>query len=160
MNTIQTITVKSPIGVLRIEETGGVISSIGIHKENAPIVSCTSSSVLNHCVDELRAYFDGKLKRFTVPVIFLGTEFQQRVWKALQEIPYGQTQSYKELAELIGARKAYRAVGNAANKNPILIIVPCHRLIGSDGSLTGFACGIEAKRFLLEMEKDLQQALR
>ena len=97
-------------------------------------------------------YFDGKLKSFNLPLCLRGTDFQIKVWKALQNIPYGKTISYGELAAIIGNPKASRAVGMANNRNPIPIIVPCHRVIGHDGSLTGYAGGLELKRRLLELE--------
>jgi methylated-DNA-[protein]-cysteine S-methyltransferase len=102
---------------------------------------------------QLQEYFAGELREFDIPLLMEGTEFQKRVWKTLQTIPYGETISYGELAKKIGDSKAVRAVGAANGQNPIPIIVPCHRVIGSDGSLTGFGGGIENKRKLLELEK-------
>ena len=102
---------------------------------------------------QLDEYFRGKRKSFSIPVILNGTEFQQKVWKQLQSIPYGETISYQELAEKIGDKKKARAVGAANGKNPIPIIVPCHRVISKDGSLGGFGGGVPIKRYLLEMER-------
>jgi methylated-DNA-[protein]-cysteine S-methyltransferase len=102
--------------------------------------------------DQLDAYFAGTLTRFTVPLSPRGTWFQQRVWEALQEIPYGQTESYGELAERIGSPGAARAVGLANGKNPIGIIIPCHRVVGATGSLTGYGGGLERKKQLLDLE--------
>ena len=105
------------------------------------------------CKRELDEYFAGKLKKFTVPFeIKSGTIFQRKVWKALRDIPYAQTKSYKEIAIDIGAPKAARAVGGANNKNPISIIIPCHRVIGSSGKLVGYASGLEIKKRLIEIE--------
>jgi methylated-DNA-[protein]-cysteine S-methyltransferase len=101
---------------------------------------------------QLDAYFDGELTRFDVPLAPHGSEFQQRVWAALQEIPYGRTESYGELAERIGSPEGARAVGLANGKNPIGIIIPCHRVVGADGSLTGYGGGIERKKQLLDLE--------
>ncbi len=101
---------------------------------------------------ELSEYFAGKRKEFTFAYAGKGTEFQQKVWKALCAIPYGETRSYKDIAIAIGNEKACRAVGMANNKNPIGIIVPCHRVIGSSGKLVGYASGVEMKDFLLRME--------
>jgi methylated-DNA-[protein]-cysteine S-methyltransferase len=101
---------------------------------------------------QLRAYFDGKLKEFDLPLTLEGTEFQRRVWTNLLAIPYGETISYAELAERIGNLKAVRAVGLANGSNPIPIIIPCHRVIGSDGSLTGFGGGLATKKQLLALE--------
>ena len=102
--------------------------------------------------DQLDAYFDGELTRFDVPLAPHGSEFQQRVWAALQEIPYGRTESYGELAERIGSPGGARAVGLANGKNPIGIIIPCNRVVGADGSLTGYGGGIERKKQLLDLE--------
>ncbi|MDR0447970.1 MAG: methylated-DNA--[protein]-cysteine S-methyltransferase [Treponema sp.] len=101
---------------------------------------------------QLGEYFEGKRKEFDVPLLLRGTDFQLSVWKALQKIPWGKTRSYKDIALSAGNSRACRAVGMANNRNPIAIIVPCHRVIGSDGSLTGYAGGLELKRHLLELE--------
>jgi methylated-DNA-[protein]-cysteine S-methyltransferase len=103
-------------------------------------------------VRQLRAYFDGKLKEFDLPLTLEGTEFQRRVWTSLLTIPYGETISYAGLAQRIGNTKAVRAVGLANGSNPIPIIIPCHRVIGSDGSLTGFGGGLDTKKQLLALE--------
>ncbi len=102
---------------------------------------------------QLQAYFRGELTRFDIPLASEGTPFQLKVWEALKNIPYGKLVSYKTIAETIGNPKAVRAVGGANGKNPIPIIVPCHRVIGSDGSLTGFGGGLETKKRLLELEQ-------
>lgn len=102
--------------------------------------------------DEIQAYFNKELKVFSVPLDPDGTKFQQSVWHALTTIPMGATVSYKDVAEQIGNPKGCRAVGGAVGKNPIPIIIPCHRVIGSDGSLTGFASGLDIKRYLLNLE--------
>jgi len=103
-------------------------------------------------IRQLQAYFRGELRKFDVPLALEGTEFQLNVWNALRGIPYGETISYLQLAERIGKPKAVRAVGLANGSNPIPIIVPCHRVIGSDGSLTGFGGGLSTKKMLLELE--------
>lgn len=102
---------------------------------------------------QLEEYWRGERKYFDLPISPSGTAFQQMVWKALMEIPYGGTRSYKQLAAEINKEKAYRAVGMANYKNPIPIIIPCHRVIGSDGSLTGYLGGLEVKKMLLTLEK-------
>ncbi len=102
--------------------------------------------------DQLDAYFAGVLTRFDLPLAPVGSEFRQRVWAALQEIPYGQTESYGELAERIGSPGGARAVGLANGKNPIGIIIPCHRVVGADGSLTGYGGGLDRKKQLLDLE--------
>jgi len=101
---------------------------------------------------QLEAYFAGELKSFEVKLAPEGTEFQKSVWRALCEIPYGETRTYKEIAISVGKPKAYRAVGLANNRNPISIIVPCHRVIGTNGKLTGYASGLDVKEFLLRLE--------
>ena len=101
---------------------------------------------------QLQAYFKGELKSFDVPLEIAGTEFQKRVWSALRTIPYGQTRSYSQIAAQISAPQAVRAVGAANGRNPIPIIVPCHRVIGASGSLVGFGGGLEWKRLLLDLE--------
>lgn len=102
---------------------------------------------------QLEAYFSGKLESFDLKLAPEGTDFQKSVWKALCEIPYGETRTYKEIAVSIGKPRAYRAVGLANNRNPIAIIIPCHRVIGSDGKLTGYASGLDIKKFLLKLEE-------
>jgi methylated-DNA-[protein]-cysteine S-methyltransferase len=102
--------------------------------------------------DQLDAYFAGALTRFTLPLAPFGSQFQQRVWAALQDIPYGETESYGELAERIGSPGAARAVGLANGRNPIAIVIPCHRVVGSDGNLTGYGGGLERKKQLLDLE--------
>lgn len=105
--------------------------------------------------DELAAYFKGELLEFTVPIVLNGTAFQKKVWQALLEVPYGETRTYMEQTKIIGDPKAIRAVATANGKNQIAILVPCHRIIGSDGSLTGYAGGIENKRALLNLEREI-----
>ena len=102
---------------------------------------------------QLNDYFRGKRNSFSIPIVLNGTEFQQKVWKQLQLIPFGETISYQELAERVGDKKKARAVGNANGKNPIPIIVPCHRVIAKDGRLGGFGGGVQVKRYLLELER-------
>jgi len=103
-------------------------------------------------IDQLNRYFNGKLAKFTCPVDPIGTPFQVRVWKELTKIPYGTTISYKQLAKRIGTSKGFQAVGRANATNPVPIIVPCHRVIGTHGSLVGYASGIKTKEFLLKLE--------
>ena len=102
---------------------------------------------------QLKEYLSGKRKNFDIEIEMIGTEFQKKVWKELLKIPYGETRSYKDIAIAIGNEKACRAVGNANNKNPIAIIVPCHRVVGSNGSMTGYAGGLDIKEKLLKIEK-------
>ncbi len=103
-------------------------------------------------IDQLTRYFNGKLAKFAVPVDLHGTPFQVRVWKELQRIPYGSTISYKQLAKRLGTSRGFQAVGRANAANPVPIIIPCHRVLGTDGSLVGYASGIKTKEFLLRLE--------
>jgi methylated-DNA-[protein]-cysteine S-methyltransferase len=111
-----------------------------------------SHPVLDQTEKQLNEYFLGKRNKFDLPLKFMGTEFQNAVWKALQKIPFGKTMSYGEIASKVGSPKASRAVGAANGKNPLSIVVPCHRVIGMNGKLTGFAGGLPAKEVLLNIE--------
>jgi methylated-DNA-[protein]-cysteine S-methyltransferase len=128
-----------PEGVRRIE-----FGSRSVHNHTSP--------VMRETLRQLRSYFSGDLQDFDVPLEIVGTDFQKRVWRALRTIPYGETRSYTQIAELIGAPRAVRAVGAANGSNPIPIIVPCHRVIGASGKLVGFGGGLEWKRLLLDLE--------
>lgn len=112
-----------------------------------------SHDLLQETAEQIQAYFSGSLKQFSVPIDFVGTDFQQRVWRVLQTIPYGETISYAEQATKLGNPKAVRAVAAANGQNKISIIVPCHRVIGSNGKLTGYAGGLPRKQFLLDWER-------
>lgn len=116
-----------------------------------------ATPVLNLAAQQLEEYFHGLRRDFTIPLKASGTQFQQQVWQALIYIPYGMTYTYKELAETIGKPKASRAVGSACNRNPLPIVIPCHRVIGSSGSLTGYAGGLELKAMLLKMEENFMR---
>ncbi len=122
-------------------------------KEHFPIDAIVDNhSVNREVISQLSRYFDGKLAKFTVPVDFIGTPFQVRVWTELAKIPYGTTITYKGLAKRACAPKAIQAIGRANGANPLPIIIPCHRVIGSDGALVGYSCGIKTKEFLLRLE--------
>ena len=112
-----------------------------------------TSPVIQEAEEQLNEYFKGNRNNFNLPLLWIGTEFQQSVWNKLIQIPYGKTISYGELAQRINRPKAARAVANAVGKNPLPIIIPCHRVIGSNHTLTGFSGGLAAKKFLLQMEK-------
>jgi len=141
--------IDSPIGPLTITANDQSIISIEF-KGSDPRE--TSSPLLQLCIDELSAYFNGGLSEFTVPIELSGTPFQNKVWQALTEIPFGTSISYSELAIKLGDQKCIRAAGTANGKNKIPIIIPCHRVIGKDGSLVGFSGGIEKKKWLLKHE--------
>lgn len=141
----------SPVGPLTLRTEGGKLTAIlfGDHRTGLS----GEDPVLDQMEAELREYFAGDRKVFTVPVHLSGTDFQMKVWAALQEIPYGETATYGEIAARIGSPKACRAVGTANHNNPISIVIPCHRVIGASGSLTGYGGGLPAKAYLLEWEK-------
>ncbi len=134
-----------------IIEENGYIVKIGVVDSIYEGVS--SSLVVDECIKELDEYFNKKRKVFNVPIKLNGTLFQMKVFEVLKSIPYGHTLSYEDVAILIGKPKASRAVGNACNKNPIMIVVPCHRVIGKKGKLVGFAYGTDLKKELLELER-------
>ena len=149
---------KSPIGTLTLVSDGEAIVYLEFenNKYPAPKFPKGEDAIIKQAKKELDLYFAGKLKDFTVPVKPDGTEFQRACWKALTKIPYGATRSYGEQASKIGKPKAVRAVGLANGRNPIPIIIPCHRVIGANGSLTGFGGGLPTKQFLLELEQGQQ----
>jgi methylated-DNA-[protein]-cysteine S-methyltransferase len=149
-------TIDSPIGELTITAAAGVLIGVHMHEQrHRPTLppGCERDDAgLAHVVAQLNAYFAGELTDFDIPMAMHGTDFQRRVWSGLCEIPCGETISYGELARRVGSPKASRAVGLANGRNPIAIIVPCHRVIGSDGSLTGYGGGLDRKVWLLEHE--------
>ena len=145
-----------PVGRLRLLERGGAL--VGLYFEehrNAPAIPATSGATeaLDEARRQLDAYFEGRRQRFELPLAPVGTELQREVWRALAAIPFGQTRSYAAIARAIGRPRAVRAVGAANASNPISIVVPCHRVIASDGALTGYAGGLDAKRWLLAHER-------
>lgn len=141
---------ETPVSLLWLEETDGAISRV----TNRPLEGTQGETpVLLQAKRELTEYFSGKRQTFSVPLRPQGTAFQQAVWTALRAIPYGETRSYGEIAAAIGNPKAARAVGSANNKNPILIFTPCHRVVGANGALVGFAAGLPVKEALLALEK-------
>ena len=142
-----------PIGTLGLMDDGQGLSRVFFKQEGVEYGFLEGETPLTgQAAAELDEYFYGRRHTFTVPLSPNGTEFQCAVWKALRDIPYGQTRTYGEIAAAVGRPKASRAVGMANHDNPLLIFTPCHRVVGKDGSLTGFACGLEVKRRLLELE--------
>lgn len=150
--------IDSPIGRLRLVAKGDALAGILWEVERAnrvklePWAENRDNAVLNRTAGQLADYFAGRRERFDVKLDFQGTAFQQQVWAALLTIPFGQTRTYGEIAAQIGRPTAVRAVGAANGRNPISIIAPCHRVIGSTGELTGFAGGLKAKEMLLAVE--------
>ncbi len=158
--------IDSPIGGLLLTSDGTSVTGLYLPKsmqaitqnynmkKSGAIKSDNSKSVLGEVTRQLQAYFRGHLRKFDVPLAFKGTAFQEQVWNALQNIPYGTTASYQQIARQIGRPLAMRAVGLANNRNPIAIIIPCHRVIGAKGDLVGFGGGLAMKQWLLDREKN------
>jgi methylated-DNA-[protein]-cysteine S-methyltransferase len=152
-------TITSPVGELTL-----IATDIGLRavlwpedepdrvKLPSPIADASDNAILERAVAQLKQYFAGERTEFDLPLDLHGTEFQQLAWRSLASIPYGQTATYGEQARRIGRPKAVRAIGAANGRNPVSIILPCHRVVGADGSLTGFAGGLDAKRQLLDFE--------
>ena len=150
---------KTPIGTAKIEGNNDGITSITVLNEAIP-TSKISPACLQDCLHQLKEYFTGNRKNFNLKLNPQGTDFQKKVWEALQNIPFGKTRTYLEQSKVLGNVKAIRAVAGANGKNPIWIVIPCHRIIGSDGSLTGYAGGLWRKKWLLEHENpNTQQSL-
>ncbi len=142
----------SPIGCLRLVSDGVALQRIEFPGQHGGDGENCTDAVLDATAQQLAEYFAGHRKRFSLKLSAAGTTFQHRVWGALQDIPFGELRSYRDIARVIGNHKAVRAVGAANGRNPIPIVVPCHRVIGSNGKLTGFGGGIPTKRTLLALE--------
>jgi len=149
-------TISSPLGGILMTADDHGLTMInfqdGTGARKPPIGSVESAAPFKEAKNQLRAYFRGELKKFSLPLSLKGTPFQRSVWKALGEIPYGKTISYRELAKRIGRPTAWRAAGAANRSNPLPIVVPCHRVIASNGQLTGYYGGIHLKEHLLKLE--------
>ena len=142
----------TPLGRITLASDGEALTHIAFGVEQFSGIYA-ASALTNRASTELQEYLAGKRKVFDIPLNPSGTVFQKKVWNALRAIPYGQTRSYKEVASMIGNPKAMRAVGMANNKNPLPIVIPCHRVIGSKGDLVGYAYGVKIKQFLLDLEQ-------
>lgn len=144
---------SSPIGYVDIIEKNGFITNINISGEiDISGYTLRLTSVISKAIRELEEYFKGQRKKFNLPLEPGGSQFQWSVWEKLLEIPYGEKRSYSDIAREAGTPKGARAVGHSIGQNPILIVIPCHRVLGKDGSLTGFSVGLKLKRFLLDLE--------
>ena len=141
------------IGRIKISEKDGKIIGLVFSDYKKEDEIEKETELIKKAYTQLEEYLSGKRTEFNIEIEMIGTEFQKKVWKELLNIPYGETRSYKDIAIAIGNEKACRAVGNANNKNPIAIIVPCHRVVGSNGSMTGYAGGLDIKEKLLKIEK-------
>jgi methylated-DNA-[protein]-cysteine S-methyltransferase len=150
--------ISSPVGTLKLIATDSALVAVAWRDQGAgqvPVedaVQCGSHGVLDAAAAQLAEYFAGVRREFELPLEFMGTEFQCRAWRALRTIPYGETRTYADMARQIGQPTAVRAVGAANGRNPLSIIVPCHRVIGASGALTGFGGGLDAKAKLLALE--------
>lgn len=138
---------------LTVAEEDGKLVCLSFGSYRVPDAEERETDLLKAALGQLKEYFDGVRREFDLPLAPRGTDFQRRVWEALREIPYGETRSYKEIALRTGNGKACRAVGMANNRNPLGIVIPCHRVVGSDGRLVGYAGGLDRKRRLLELER-------
>lgn len=144
----------SPLGRLALVEQDECITHLFLGQPFLPGgYQVKETLLLQRAQQQLNEYWRGERKTFTLPLAPKGTPFQQKVWAALREIPYGETRSYQQVAQTAGSPQGSRAVGLANNKNPIPLLIPCHRVVGKDGSLTGFALGLPAKEYLLKLEK-------
>jgi len=153
---MKTCIIKSPLGFTKILGNEDGITSVTVLNSEEKVTDIIPIE-LEDCVIQLNQYFEGTRKAFNIKLNPTGTDFQKRVWKQLDQIPFGKTISYLELSKQLGDLKAIRAVANANGKNPLWIITPCHRVIGSDGSLTGYAGGLSRKQWLLEHESPYKQ---
>lgn len=142
---------QTSIGKIAIEEDDGFIIRVSLNAAE-PVTKAESSPLIEEAFEQLNHYLSGKRTAFDLPLRPEGTPFMESVWQALQNIPYGSTASYKDIAEAIGSPKAFRAVGLANNRNPIAIFIPCHRVIGKNGTLVGYAGGLSMKEELLKLE--------
>ena len=148
-----TFNYKTIIGEVFIVEENNFITELKFNKEKIKTNAIEKETpLIKETYEQLLKYFNGEIKEFSIPVKLEGTDFQKKVWAALQEIPYGKTCTYKQIAQNISRPKACRAVGLANNKNPVSIIVPCHRVIGSNGKLVGYGGGLDVKKTLLQLE--------
>ena len=147
---------NSPVGILTISSNGNAITRIVLNSEKteANNIHSHKDPIIEQCITELEEYFKGKRKTFTVPVDTDGTPFQKSIWTLLTLIPYGDTASYKDIAIKANSPKGFRAVGMANHYNPVPIIIPCHRVVNSNGTLGGYALGLDVKEQLLSLEKN------
>ena len=153
MSILQTAYYQSPIGLIEIKVADNFVSSILFVEEKG--LNTGSHPLLKNCIEQLAQYFTGERKIIDFPIKQIGTDFQQKVWNELLNIPFGKTISYLHLSKKVGDIKAIRAVGTSNGKNRIVIVIPCHRVIGSDGSLTGYVGGLWRKQWLLNHENNL-----
>lgn len=140
-------------GIIEIHATTKAVTNVKFVSSDADLSNSQTNEISEQAIAQIREYFAGNRTNFDIPLAPEGTDFQQQVWNALRNIPYGETRTYKQIAQAIGNPKAVRAVGMANNKNPIAILIPCHRVIGSNGKLVGYAGGLDIKKQLLNLER-------
>ncbi len=153
---METAYIQTPLGITKLEGDENGLNSVTVLDVEEELTDLIPEP-LEDASYQLQEYFEGKRENFNLDLNPQGTDFQQRVWNALLDIPYGKTTSYLELSKTLGDVKAIRAVAAANGKNPLWIVIPCHRVIGSDGSLTGYAGGLHRKKWLLEHENPVKQ---
>lgn len=144
--------VDTPLGAMAVAEEGGAVTRLYLPQSPAPRIAPRETPLLAEARAQLLAYLTGRLRIFDLPLAPAGTPFQKEVWESLRDIPYGETRTYGQIASSIGRPKAVRAVGQANHRNPIPILIPCHRVVGSDGALTGYGGGLDLKERLLNLE--------
>lgn len=154
---MKTAFINTPMGILELKGDAEGLASVLFKDEENDVVSEKIPKELKDAALQLQEYFEGNRKEFNLKLSPEGTDFQKRVWEELQQIPFGKTTSYQQMANTLGDPKVIRAAASANGKNPISIIIPCHRVIGSDGSLTGYAGGLHRKKWLLEFESPSPQ---
>jgi O-6-methylguanine DNA methyltransferase len=148
--------VDTPIGRVGLVENGTALTHLVFDEKDLPAgAEMSETPLLAGAAEQLHEYFAGRRTGFDLPLAPFGTDFQRRVWEALRRIPYGRTVSYRDIAEEIGSPRAFRAVGQANNRNPIAVIIPCHRVLGQGGQLTGYGGGLSVKEYLLSLEEDI-----
>lgn len=149
---IKKFSYQTPVGKLYISEKEGKICRVSYSDD--VLAEVCKTDLIEETYNQISQYFLGERRNFDIPLLLEGTEFQKKVWKCVLNIDYGETVSYKDVATMIDCPKAYRAVGNANNKNNIMIIIPCHRVVGNNGNLVGYAGGLGIKKYLLDLENN------
>lgn len=144
---------ETSLGTMGLEEEEGALVRLRLPGQPMPRIASRPTPLLLRGEQQLVEYLEGRRRDFDLPLAPKGTPFQQRVWAALRDIPWGETRTYRDIARAVDCPKGFRAVGMANNRNPLPIFIPCHRVVGADGSLTGYAGGLEMKRALLELER-------
>lgn len=149
---VDLILFDTPLGLMGLEEEDGALVSLRLPGQPVPRIACHETPLLSEGKRQVLEYLAGQRRVFDLPLAPKGTEFYRSVWRALEAIPYGETRSYRDIAQAVGRLKVVRAVGQANHNNPIPIIIPCHRVVGANGSLTGYAGGLDMKKHLIRLE--------